>query len=463
VRHAVLHVLLVTFVVLAPSSGTGLAQTPRPSALFDSAQLLTDLRVLSADDMQGRQVGTPGGEKARAYVVERFRASGIEMIGDSYLRPFTFRAGRGGAAGDRQGVNVVGRVRGTAHPDRFIVVSAHYDHVGVRNGEVYNGADDNASGTAALFALGAHFAANRPANSVLFVAFDAEESGLRGARAFVANPPVPASALALNLNMDMIGRDPDDKLFVAGTHQQPQLAPVVERVAASAPVKLIRGHDDPGQREVENWTRSSDHYAFCQAGIPCLYIGVEDFDQHHEATDDFATMSHDFYVRAVETMVAMVKAFDATMEPRAEPEGSPLRRHIMSTRTVWEGVEAGSNRLIDTLGSLIEAGNVRRVRIRQQQRVIAEFPLTIGVVGVVFAPVLAAIGAITALMTDCAIEVERQVSEPDRPEPPASTTTGDTATPPASPGSDRLRPGYGGPPKRPAKAEGPGSGVPPVG
>lgn len=294
-------------------TGALAAQAPT-STLIDAAQLLTDLRVLSADDMEGRQVGTPGGEKARAYVVERFRASGIQPFGESYLSPFAFRAGRGGNAEERTGVNVVGRITGTTTPDRYIVLTAHYDHVGVRNGQIYNGADDNASGTAALFALGKYFAEHRPAHSLLFVAFDAEESGLRGARAFVADPPVPAEALAVNLNMDMIGRDPDDKLFVSGTHPQPSLKPFIERVAAKAPVKLLMGHDNPDEAGVENWMRSSDHAAFCQVEIPCLYIGVEDFAQHHEPTDDYETMTHGFYVRAVETMVAMVREFDASLD-----------------------------------------------------------------------------------------------------------------------------------------------------
>ena len=87
----------------------------------------------------------------------------------------------------------------------------------------------------------------------------------------------------------------------------------------------------------------------------------------------------------------------------------------MATSTVWERVEAGGTRVVDALMKLIAEGNIRRVRVRQQQRVIAEFPLTIGVIGTVFAPMLAAIGAITALLTDCAIEVERQVETADEP------------------------------------------------
>lgn len=312
-RKATPAVLAVAFF-----TGAAAARQAGPSSdLIDPSQLVRDLQVLSADDMQGRQVGTPGGEKARAYVIERFKASGIEPFGDSYLQPFTFTAGRGaggGAAPERQGVNAIGFLRGTRTPDRFIVITAHYDHVGVRNGVVFNGADDNASGTAALFALAKHFYANRPTSSLIFAALDAEESGLRGARHFVQSPPVDASALVLNLNMDMIGRDPDDKFFVSGTHQLPFLKPYIERVNAKARLALIMGHDDPAQKDVEDWSRSSDHYPFCQAKIPCLYFGVEDFGNHHKASDDFETMTLGFYVRAVETMVHAVKEFDAGLD-----------------------------------------------------------------------------------------------------------------------------------------------------
>ena len=89
------------------------------SALFDARQLLTDLQTLSADDMQGRQIGTPGGEKARAYVVERFQQARVVPFGDSFLQPFT-SSGRGG---ERRGVNVIGRIDGTAEPSVTQVTS----------------------------------------------------------------------------------------------------------------------------------------------------------------------------------------------------------------------------------------------------------------------------------------------------------------------------------------------------
>jgi hypothetical protein len=247
-------------------------------------------------------------------VTERFKAAGLVPFGDSFEHAFALRQ-RGDIIEKRQGANVVGRIDGTRQPRRYIVVTAHYDHIGVAaNGQVYNGADDNASGTAALFALATHFKAKPATNSLIFAALDGEESGLEGARAFVQNPPVEPGALVLNVNLDMIGRDPNDTLYVVGTRQQPFLKPYLEKVAARAPIKLLMGHDDPTQKGVEDWTRDSDHYAFCQAKIPCLYFGVEDFSNHHKTTDDYETMTHAFYVRVVETMAQAIREFDANLD-----------------------------------------------------------------------------------------------------------------------------------------------------
>jgi Zn-dependent M28 family amino/carboxypeptidase len=277
------------------------ATAPVASALIERAQLLHDLKTLSADDMQGREAGTPGGEKARAFVVARFKASGIVPFGQTYLQSFPL-----GGTPNRVGANVIGRVDGTRQPRRYIVVSAHYDHLGVRNGQVFNGANDNASGTAALLALGRYFSTNRPINSIIFAAFDAEEGGLFGSRAFVKAPPIDRAALAINVNADMIGRDLTDTLYAVGVSRQPFLKPYIERVAARAPIRLRMGH--------EEWINDSDQFAFIEANIPALYFGVEDATQHHKSTDDYENMTHRFYIGAVETLVEVVQELDANLD-----------------------------------------------------------------------------------------------------------------------------------------------------
>ena len=139
-------------------------QAAPPRIQVDAGQIFRDVEKLAADDMEGRLVGSPGGQRAREYVLARFKQAGVGPAGDRFERPFTFTSRRGG---QQQGTNLVGVIRGTRDPARYIVVTAHYDHIGVRNGEVFNGADDNASGVAGLLAVAAHFASSPPEHSLL--------------------------------------------------------------------------------------------------------------------------------------------------------------------------------------------------------------------------------------------------------------------------------------------------------
>jgi Zn-dependent M28 family amino/carboxypeptidase len=287
--------------------GAGQA-TSTPAIHVDAAQVFRDVETLASDEMEGRLVGSPGGEKARAYVLGRLKQAGVAALGDGFERPFTFASRN---QGERKGANLVGVIRGSRVPDRFIVLTAHYDHIGVRNGQVFNGADDNASGVAALLAVAAHFSQTKPEHSLLIAALDGEEAGLQGARALMRDPPVPVSAMMVNVNMDMVGRDPDNRLFATGVYPNPFLKPYLQKVA-QPPVVLAFGHDVPGEKE--DWTRDSDHYVFHEAGIPWIYFGVEDFDQHHKSTDDAATIGRAFLAGAAATVIAAVHEFDSHLE-----------------------------------------------------------------------------------------------------------------------------------------------------
>lgn len=295
----------------APAANGAVAPAAATVAI-DSAMMMRDIAVLADDSMEGRRVGTPGGARARSFLVRRYTDIGVQPVGASgFEHPFTFVRGDSTI----RGVNVVGMVRGSAEPDRYIVVSAHYDHLGIRNGEIYNGADDNASGTAALLQLATHFVGSPPRHSVVFVAFDAEEGGLRGAHAFVADPPVARAAMLLNVNLDMVGRNDAGELYVAGTHHYPQLLLFVQRVAATAEVTLIPGHDTPNPaRPSDDWTHASDHGAFHAVGIPFLYFGVEDHPDYHRASDDLSGIQTGFYARAVRTVLHTLMLLDAELD-----------------------------------------------------------------------------------------------------------------------------------------------------
>jgi len=275
----------------------------------DTAALMRTVRVLAADSMEGRAAGTAGGARARAWLLERLRTLGVVPLGGALTQPFPLA--RGG-----EGVNLIGVVRGTATPERYFVLSAHYDHVGVRDGRIYNGADDNASGVAAVLAIAERLRARPLGHSVILALFDAEEGGLRGARAFVASPPVPKASLLLNVNLDMVGHSDAGELYVAGTAHTPGFRPPLDSIAARAPIRLRFGHDQGGGSD--DWTTQSDHGAFHAAGIPFLYFGVEDHQDYHKPTDDPETLTPAFFGGAVATIEAAIRILDRVVAHRSD-------------------------------------------------------------------------------------------------------------------------------------------------
>ncbi len=297
-------------------AGLGLALALAAGCASGQAIVTPDVRshpmvdavyVLAADSMEGRAAGTAGGARARRFLLAQLRQIGVAPLGDGFEHPFSFQDRQGQAV---QGVNLLALVRGTAQPERYLVVTAHYDHVGIRNGQTYNGADDNASGTAAVLELARRLRADPPRHSVILALLDAEEMGLRGAAAFVATPPVPKEALVMNLNLDMVSRSPDNVLWAAGTSHYPQFKPLLEAIIPGAPVTLKLGHDTPADGAANDWTTQSDHGAFHRAGIPFLYFGVEDHPGYHQPTDDAEAITPAFYLNAVEAIWRVLRAVD---------------------------------------------------------------------------------------------------------------------------------------------------------
>jgi len=286
-------------------------------AVASPDQLFEDVRILAADGMAGRLVGTPGSAKARAYLLARMKAIGIEPYGAGYEQPFT--AQHKDAA--LNGINLVGRIRGTGTSDRVLVIGAHYDHFGMRDGKVLNGADDNASGVAVLLSIAADFARTRPQHDVIFALWDAEEQGMYGALAFVEKPPVPLARIALNLNLDMMSRSDTGELWIAGAHHAPFLRARFERLASAAPVTLKIGHDGPPWTGSDDWTAGSDHYAFHRKGIPFAYLGVEDYPDYHQPGDDFDTIPKAFFARSAATAVMAARLFDRELGAIAKEAG----------------------------------------------------------------------------------------------------------------------------------------------
>ncbi|MCG6955718.1 MAG: M28 family peptidase [Gemmatimonadetes bacterium] len=283
---------------------------PFAALTADSATILDDLRTLSADDMEGRLTGTEGAAKARAWLEARLREAGMAPLGDGYEHPFTWSTPRHTA--QRTGVNLLASVPGTEPGSRVIVASAHYDHLGIRNGQIYNGADDNASGAVGLLAMARALRGHPLRHTVIWAEFDAEEEGMRGSRAFVADPPVPLARIALDLNLDMVSRTAG-LLWAGGAHETPALRPILEKVAERSPVELRLGHDRPGAPEGDDWTNQSDQGPFNAVGIPFVYLGVEDHPDYHRPTDDFDRIDPGEYMNALRASLMVLLALDEAL------------------------------------------------------------------------------------------------------------------------------------------------------
>lgn len=318
IRPPVRTVLFGSF-ALALAACVPPTQTPAPApadaAPAAPAQLLEDVRILSADDMQGRDTGSPGGQKARDHIVSRLEAIGVGPAPFGRLQPFQAQGHTPEGAKTFDGVNIVGMIPGTRVSDRYIVVTAHYDHVGVRDGQIYNGADDNASGVAAMLALAESLKVEAPEHSVLIVALDGEERGLLGAREFVSAPPVPLSAISLNLNFDMIARaETDGHLWVTGTYQHPAFRPILQAIPANGAVSLAFGKDTPQDVDADNWVEASDHGAFHAAGVPFLYLGVDYHPDYHRPGDDFERITPAVFASATALVIDAFRALDRSLD-----------------------------------------------------------------------------------------------------------------------------------------------------
>lgn len=294
-----------------------LAVVEQPAVVVDVShdQLLADVRILSADDMEGRDTGSAGGQKARDYIVTRLEAMDVRPAPFGRLQRFEAAGRTREGVKTFNGANIIGFIPGTRVADRYIVVTAHYDHVGINGGLIYNGADDNASGVATMLELAARLKANPPEHSVLIVALDGEERGLLGAREFVASPPVPLSAMSLNLNFDMISRaETDGHLWVTGTYQHPNLRPILEALPANGAVSLAFGKDTPQDKEEDNWVDASDHAAFHEKGVPFLYLGVDYHPDYHRPSDDFERITPSVFISASEQAIAAFHALDKALD-----------------------------------------------------------------------------------------------------------------------------------------------------
>lgn len=258
-----------------------------------ATSLLGDIKILADDQMQGRKTGQSGAELARNYIEQRYQHLKLQPLQNGFRQPFTYSPG----FTEKQGVNLLGLLKGCVYPSSYIVVTAHYDHLGMSGTRVYNGADDNASGVATMMAMADLLQQSCPAYSYIFVATDAEESGLYGAKALLKHPPVAKEQIVLNLNLDMLSRgERSNQLYVYGARSLPGVSDYFKQQFFAVKIKLRRQGKQQGQSGTD-WDNASDHAVFRRAGIPFLYFGVDTHADYHSIRDDWQRIDPDFLQR----------------------------------------------------------------------------------------------------------------------------------------------------------------------
>ena len=305
---------LLTLLTGLLACNAGLAQA-QDATLHD---LRRDVAYLSSDLLEGRATGSPGEALAAAYIAERFEEIGLQPGTDKgYEQPFRFRYSANPHATDAGeavgGRNVIGLLDNGA--ERTVVIGAHYDHLGyggagsLQPGDslIHNGADDNASGVAALLEIARQLkTADDQQNNYLFVAFSGEELGLYGSKYFVQNATRPLEEVNYMINLDMVGRLGEERtLAVNGTGTSPAWEAALDAAAEQADVRLTRHASGLGP---------SDHASFYLEDIPVLHLFTGQHTDYHKPGDDSHLINYDG-LRDVATFAAeVVKALDDDAE-----------------------------------------------------------------------------------------------------------------------------------------------------
>ena len=285
------------------------------------------VRYLADDALGGRLAGSTGERCAAAYIAWRMAQAGLAPghAGSWYAEvPLASAVNPHAPAG--VGRNVIG-VLEAADGDAdapVIVIGAHYDHLGMGgfgslsgDSAIHNGADDNASGVAALLAVAERLAADRPALRVVFIAFTGEESGLLGSARYVAEPAAPLERTLAMINMDMVGRLRDQPLIVNGVGTAEEWTALVEHAAAAAGIPIAPSPDGYGP---------SDHTSFYARDIPVLHLFTNVHSEYHRPEDDWQLVDYDGIDRIAAMVGRIVEGMDddrltLVRQPAPAPSG----------------------------------------------------------------------------------------------------------------------------------------------
>lgn len=345
-----LTLIVLTFNLLVFSC----SQAPNDQSLLKD--LKTDVHFLADDSLGGRAIGTDGEEKAAAYLEKGFKNIGLEPKGtEGFLQAFTVSKPTNpheeaviGTDGEGvTGRNVIGFLDNGS--DHTIVIGAHFDHLGMGNegslhrGEaaIHNGADDNASGTAALLALAKLMKQKKHNSNFLFIAFSGEENGLWGSNYFVKNPTIDLSKVNYMINMDMVGRLNEERtLAINGVGTSPSFPDAIAQANTDS-LKIVTSESGVGP---------SDHTSFYLQDMPVLHFFTGQHEDYHKPSDDADLLNYDgllTIVRYIERLVDQLDPEPKLAFTKTKDSSSDTPRFTVSLGVIPDYLYDGKGMRID--------------------------------------------------------------------------------------------------------------------
>jgi hypothetical protein len=300
-------ILLIVSLLLITScktnkSNTSAALTSNSNIILSYGNTIThdDVKkhifALASDDMEGRLTGSKGQKMAANYLADHYKEFGLtgNHLTNNYFQIVPISALKNKSKNDSE--NVIAFIEGTDKPEEIIVISSHYDHEGIKNGEIYNGADDNASGTTAVLEIAEAFSKAKkegygPKRSLLFINFTAEEKGLLGSAYFSENSIYPLENIVAALNIDMIGRVGTDKkgnenyIYIIGADRLSNELYAINEVANKTYSNLELDYTYNAVDDINRFYYRSDHYNFAKRNIPIIFYFNGVHVDYHEPTD----------------------------------------------------------------------------------------------------------------------------------------------------------------------------------
>ena len=296
-----LSLVIISIITINFSFAFQTSKAKKFAKTITEKELSEHLYTYASDEFEGRDTGAPGQKKAVEYIRNYYKSIGIEpgdLEGDYFQEmTLTMRGRRGQKPKTVETENVIAIIRGSEKPDEYVVITAHLDHVGITDGEIYNGADDDGSGTVALLEIAEAFkkAADKgkgPKRSIVFLHVTGEEKGLLGSAYYADNPVYPLANTVVNLNVDMIGRiDPTrreknrDYIYLIGSdHDSVDLHNLSEQTNAES-VNMTLDYRFNDKNDPNRFYYRSDHYNFAKNGIPIIFYFTGTHADYHQPSD----------------------------------------------------------------------------------------------------------------------------------------------------------------------------------